>query len=199
MPPKVKFTKEQVIKAGLEIVRTDGEEGISARAIGKILGSSSQPLFSYFETMEDLKKGVFDEAKKLYSEYISAGLSENLPFKAAGMKHIKFANDEPALFGYLFMTDRGEKTVPHFLFKNGINYEKVLASLEKSWNLEKEMAEKIYNHISVYTHGLAILFAQKTNIYTLEEAEEMISHVFKALMREERGELYGKTAKNYKN
>jgi methylthioribose-1-phosphate isomerase len=54
--------------------------------------------------------------------------------------------------------------------------------------LEKEKAERIYNHLSVYTHGLAILFAQKTNIYTLNEAEEMIIHVFKALMKEERGE-----------
>jgi hypothetical protein len=74
------------------------------------------------------------------------------------------------------------------LFKNGINYENVLTALEKSWNLEKEKAERIYNHLSVYTHGLAILFAQKTNIYTLNEAEEMIIHVFKALMKEERGE-----------
>jgi len=188
MPPKVKFTKDQVIKAGLEIVRNEGEEGISARAIGKILGSSSQPLFSYFENMEDLKKGVFEEAKKLYSEYICKGLLEDLPFKAAGMKHIKFANDEPSLFVYLFMTDRGQKTIPHFLFKNGINYENVLTALEKSWNLGKEKAERIYNHLSVYTHGLAILFAQKTNIYTLNEAEEMISQVFKALMKEERGE-----------
>ncbi len=188
MPPKVKFTKEQIIKVGLDIVRTEGEEGISARAVGKILGSSSQPLFSYFENMKDLKKSVLDEAKKLYSEYILRGLSENLPFKSAGMKHIEFANDEPELFMYLFMTDRGEKTSPHFLFKNGINYENVLESLEKSWNLEKEKAERVYNHISVYTHGLAILFAQKTNIYTLKEAEEMIIHVFKALIKEEMGE-----------
>ena len=138
--------------------------------------------------MEELKKCVLDEAKKIYSEYILEGLSEDLPFKSAGMKHIKFAYDEPALFAYLFMTDRGEKTIPHFLFKNGINYENVLEALEKSWNLEKEKAEGIYNHISVYTHGLSILFAQKTKIYTLEEAENMISHVFKALMKEEGAE-----------
>ncbi len=188
MPPKAKFTKKQIIKAGLDIVREEGEEGISARAIGKILGSSSQPLFSYFENMEDLKKCVLEEARGLYSEYISKGLSEELSFKGAGMKHLEFANDEPALFVYLFMTNRGEKTVPHFLFRNGINYENVLAALEKSWNLEKEKAERIYNHISVYTHGLAILFALKTNIYSLEEAEEMITHVFKALIKEERGE-----------
>ncbi len=188
MPPKIKYTKEQIIKAALEIVRTEGEDGISARAIGKILGSSSQPLFSCFENMEELKKGVLNAAKELYGEYVSAGLLEEAPFKGAGMKHIKFAKDEPELFVYLFMTDRGETAVPHFLFRNGINYENVLSALEKSWELEKEKAERIYNHISVYTHGLAILFAQKTNIYTLKEAEEMITHVFKALIKEEIGE-----------
>lgn len=185
MPPKLKFTKEQIIEVGLDIVREKGEEGISARAIGKILGASSQPLFSYFENMEEYKKSVLEAAKKLYSEYINEGLSDNVPFKSAGMKHIQFANDEPELFMYLFMTDRGEESVPHFLFRNGIGYENVLEALKKSWNLEKEKAEEIYNHISVYTHGLSVLFAQKTKIYTLEEAEKMISHVFKALIKEE--------------
>lgn len=41
MPPKAKFTKQQITEAGLEIIRTEGMENLTARALGKKLGSSS--------------------------------------------------------------------------------------------------------------------------------------------------------------
>ena len=34
MPPKAKFTKNEIINAGLEIVRRDGFEALTARALG---------------------------------------------------------------------------------------------------------------------------------------------------------------------
>ena len=41
MPPKAKFTKEQITKAALEIVRAENMESLTARALGKKLGSSA--------------------------------------------------------------------------------------------------------------------------------------------------------------
>lgn len=34
MPPKAKFTRDQIIQAGLDIVRKNGMEALSARALG---------------------------------------------------------------------------------------------------------------------------------------------------------------------
>ena len=55
MPPKVRITKEDIIHTAVEIVRRDGTGAINARVIAKELNCSTQPVFSNFATMEDLR------------------------------------------------------------------------------------------------------------------------------------------------
>ena len=52
MPPKVKITKEDIVQAGMEIVRRDGEAGLNARSIAAVLGCSTQPVFSNYDSMD---------------------------------------------------------------------------------------------------------------------------------------------------
>lgn len=46
MPPKAKFTKEQIVNAALDIIRENGTSELTARALGKRLGSSACPIFT---------------------------------------------------------------------------------------------------------------------------------------------------------
>ena len=48
MPPKAKFTKAEIIEAALNIVRADGYEALTSRALGTYLGSSARPIFTVF-------------------------------------------------------------------------------------------------------------------------------------------------------
>ena len=48
MPPRPKFTKEQVLEAALRIVETEGESALTARRLGQELGSSPRPIFTLF-------------------------------------------------------------------------------------------------------------------------------------------------------
>jgi hypothetical protein len=125
---------------------------------------------------EELRKAVFD----IYNGYISKGLEVDPPFKNAGMQYIRFAKEEPALFKFLFMTKSGD-VVEHSLSKNEKNYEKIVCALMDSQKIAREDAERIYEHLSVYTYGIAMLFVQKTGIYTIDDVERMISDLFYAL------------------
>ena len=58
MPPKVKFTSDKIIEAAVKITRAKGIDAVTAREVGKVLGASSRPIFTYFDTVEDLKKEV---------------------------------------------------------------------------------------------------------------------------------------------
>ena len=40
MPPKPKFTKEEIVDAALDIVSRDGVEAMTAREVGERLGTS---------------------------------------------------------------------------------------------------------------------------------------------------------------
>lgn len=52
MPPKTKFTKEEIVDAAYEILRVEGEEALAAREVGKRLGTSSSPIFTVFQAWE---------------------------------------------------------------------------------------------------------------------------------------------------
>lgn len=82
MPPKAKFTREEIIEAALEIVRTEGFSALTARALGAKLGSSARPIFTVFQSMEEVQQAVIDAAKALYKEYVKRGLSDIPAFNA---------------------------------------------------------------------------------------------------------------------
>ncbi len=184
MPPKVKYTKEQMISICLDIIREGGE--ITARNIAGKLSCSPQPIFSCFENMSKLCEEVREAVTKIYNGYISKGLEQEKPFKNSGMQYIKFADEEPELFKFLFMTKGKTEVVRHSLPQNEGNYDKIVQTIMTSHGFSREKAERIYDHISVYTYGLAMLFVQKTGIFTLEEADEMITQLFYALKEAEK-------------
>lgn len=58
MPPKFKFTREQIITAALDVTRRNGMEGLTARGLAAELGSSAKPIFGLFQNMEEVQSEV---------------------------------------------------------------------------------------------------------------------------------------------
>ena len=65
MPPKFKFTREEIIQAALDLTRESGIAAVTARGLGAKLGSSVKPIFSLFENMEEVQNEVLKAAEKL--------------------------------------------------------------------------------------------------------------------------------------
>lgn len=191
MPPKAKFTKEEIVNAALDIVRTEGVESLTARALGSKLGSSARPIFTVFQNMEQVQQSVIEASKGLYKEYVQKGLSEELAFKGVGMQYILFAVNEPKLFQLLFMTEHSQiPDVSTVLPLIDESYEQIRASIESAYGVTELLAEKLYRHLWIYTHGIAALCATKMCRFTGEEISEMVTEVFLGLLKEAKG---GKT------
>ena len=115
MPPKAKVTKEDIINAAVDIVRNSGAQAINARAVALVLNCSTQPVFSNFATMDELRFAVLEKADVLCQEYMRREEeSGKFPaYKANGMAYIRFAKEEKELFKLLFMSERkGESIIP---------------------------------------------------------------------------------------
>ena len=93
MPPKVKVKKVDVINAAVDIVRSSGAQAINARTIASALNCSTQPVFSNFASMDELRLAVVERADKLCQEYMQREVeSGEFPaYKANGMAYIRFA------------------------------------------------------------------------------------------------------------
>ncbi len=180
MPPKPKYTKEQIGDKAYEMVRKHGIEILSARGLAAELGTSTAPIFTAYKNIEELETLVINRAKALYKTYFFEGLGQELPFKGTGMKHIQFAKDEPELFKLLFMGVNSDKEFSHFLPEDYEFSETVLNTVESDYALSKENAKRLYNHLSVYTHGLAVLYAQRQCVFTMEDVSRMLKEAFMA-------------------
>lgn len=182
MPPKAKFTKEQITEAALEIVRTNNFESLTARMLGKSLGSSACPIFTVFQNMEEVQQAVIEAAKNVYREYVKKGLSETPAFKGVGTQYILFARNEPKLFQILFMSEQTK--LPDFdnvLPVIEESYDEILASITIGYGISEKNAKKLYEHLWIYTHGIATLCATKMCHFTSEEISQRMTEVFLSL------------------
>ncbi len=184
MPPKAKFTKEEITKTALEIVKTDGFEALTSRELGTRLGSSARPIFTVFKNMEEVQQTVIQSAKMLYKEYVNQGLTEEHPFKGVGTQYILFSINEPKLFRLLFMTEQAQ--IPDLLDVLPLieeSYEKILVSIQNDYGINELLAENLYRHLWIYTHGIATLCATKMCRFTGSEINLMITEVFTSLLK----------------
>ena len=191
MPPKCKFTRQEIIQAALEIARNEGAVSVTARAVGAHLGSSSKPIFSVFQNMEEVQAEVKKAAKALYAEYIRRGLRQELAFKGVGTQYILFAIREPKLFQLLFMSEQSQKpSVAGILPVIDESYEQILLSVQNGYDLDKADAETLYRHLWIYTHGIAVLCATNMCSFSAGEISSMMTEVFVGLLKGIKG---GKT------
>ena len=182
MPPRQKFTREEIIAAALNIVRKEGMEGITARGLGAELGTSSRPIFTAFQDMEEVQKETIQAVKALYNSYSDEAFDENLPFREVGMQYFRFAREEPRLFELLFMRNCAkDMDISDFLSLTLDNYEKILESIEESYGLSRQFACRSFENIWLFTHGISCLQATATIQFTDEKVGKLLDEMYNSL------------------
>lgn len=155
MPPKCKFTKEEIIHAALTITRTEGFSSVTARAVGAQLGSSPKVIFSLFQNMEQLQEEVIKAANDLYQSFLKTDMSTGKypPYKASGMAYIRFAKEEKELFKLLFMRDRSHENIG----KNDDETKPLIQIIQKNTGMSQQDAHMFHLEMWVYVHGIATM------------------------------------------
>lgn len=157
MPPKVKITKDQLIGTAMELVRAEGEQAINARRIANTLGCSTQPVFSNFATMEELRKAVKNAANETYQSFLreDMAMGKYPAYKASGMAYIRFAREETELFKLLFMCDRSGEAVTD----DRESVRPLLELLKINLGVSEEEAVMFHLEMWIYVHGIATMIA----------------------------------------
>ena len=184
MPPKAKFSREEIVAAALKIARAQGIESVTARELGRELGSSARPIFTVFQNMEEVLEEVLKGARELYKKYVEQGLSETPAFRGVGMAYIRFAIEEEKLFRLLFMREQKPVDgIEQILMLIDESYDTILHSVEEPYHLSREDAKRIYQHLWIYSHGIAALCATGMYEFTTEEIGEQLTEIFKGLLQ----------------
>ena len=178
MPPKVKTTKEEIIGAAIALVREQGAQALNARAVAAVLGCSTQPVFSNFQTMEELQTATFAAAYDLYLAFIQKEIESGCypQYKAMGMAYIRFADEERELFKLLFMCDRtGADLSP------SADFEQSVEMIMKANGVTREQAWRMHLEIWSCVHGIGTMLA--TSFLPLERdlISEMLTDIYQGI------------------
>ncbi len=171
MPPKFKFTKDEIANAALNVTRNNGISGLTARALAAELGCSVKPIFGLFRNMEEVHQEVMLSAFNLYQNYLQEDMSKGKypPYKASGMAYIRFAKEEKELFKLLFMRDRRNEAIE----ENREEIRPLIDLIQQNLGIGEDEAYLFHLEMWIYVHGIATMIATSY----LDWDDEFISRV----------------------
>ena len=174
MAPKNKFTREEMVEAALRVVRAKGIDGLTAKTLADELGTSTQPVFTAFGSMDTVKREAYAAAVRVYDGYANAGLKEKVPFFGVGMQYIRFAREEPELYRLLFLTRTQEysamKSMEHLR-------ELVRPTLVNIYHITAEEADVYFRDLWFVVHSLSTLIVTGDCTYSDREIGQILTGV----------------------
>lgn len=172
MAPKNKFTKEEMVAAALRVVRVKGADGLTAKNIADALGTSTQPIFTAFGSMDGIRREVYAAAVSVYDRYTNEGLKESVPFLGVGKQYIRFAREEPELYRLLFLTRTQEYSAMQSMRHL---QELVRPTLMDIYRITAEEADLYFRDLWLVVHSLSTLIVTDDCTYSDREISQILT------------------------
>lgn len=202
MPPKAKYTREEIVQIALSFVAEKGIDALNARNVAAALGTSTRPIFTAFKNMGELTEEIYAAAMRRFDEY-ARRMGDDVPsFKSVGMQMILFAAEQPKLFQLLFMSDIGIKTsraegadiagalansaegsFEEMFSRLGETRVRCMEYIRRDYGLDEREAMLLFRNNWLYTFGICALIANGVCRYNEQEVSEMLSSEFRSVMR----------------
>ena len=166
MPPKPKFTKEEIAETALRIIKEEGVGALTARSLGAALGTSARPIFTAYQNMDEVKNAARQIALREFEAY--AGDFENYTpaFKRIGMLMVSYAVNEPEMFKLLFMQEHKEnRSFDNTMQDLGGMVDICVNLIERDYKLSPDDAKTLYANTQTYLDDLK----REANLYQPDE------------------------------
>lgn len=178
MPPKAKFTREEIVSAALEIARSKGIEAVTAREVGNYLGTSSSPVFVAFKNMDELLNEVYNSAVKEYSDYIADSVNYTPAFKQFGFRLIEFASTQPNLFKMIYKYRQGDKSYSKMIMSIPAADFCVQTVMEQA-QVDYENARLIFEEVLLAGLGICYMIADNKCTFTEQDLNKYLGIAYR--------------------
>ncbi len=177
MPRTKVYSREEILRAAAEVVRKSGT--VNARSVAKELGCSTQPVYSEFENMEDLKSALMQEAFSCYHNFIEQVQSEAVTrYQAFGLGFVRFAREEKGLFRFMYLRERDKNSPP---LVEDPYLDDIISEMMTLYGMDEGRARAFHADMAVYSYGLGMLVCTGYFNLTDEEVAKRLTREFLAL------------------
>ena len=177
MPPTPIITKQDIINAGIQLIRENGIRSVNARSLAKSLSCSTKPLFRIYKNMEELKKDIKKELDIYYNDFMEKNMTNENRLLSQGISYIEFARSEKMIFSSLFMN----MTMAGSSLQDIIHAEWNRASIENAkalTGLSTEKAEMLFINFWLYSHGIATQIVSNDIDIPLDLVKKLLKNAF---------------------
>ncbi len=175
MPPEIKTDRSVMLDATIGIIEEAGADAVSARAVAKKLGISTQPIYREFGDMDGLIDAATVRGFEIYAESVKG---EALDQASA---YVKFACERSNLFKFLFRRRKiefdGLESLSHCILSSS----DIIDRLSEITGLDRERVYRLHLYVWMATTGLATIAADNGTSIDDGELRDFTMELTKAL------------------
>ena len=183
MPPKPKFTREEIIDAAFKIADEQGVDKLTARELGNKLGSSPRPIFTIFKDMDELKREIKNKANDVLLEYLEEAEHYQPLYKQAVKEIIRFAVEHRNLFEIVFLSE--DRKMINFEGM-AVRYKDIIDRYFNLLKVDYQLTDRdvmvMFKHSCVYIYGIGVMCAENICTFTDEQLNDLLGEVFVAML-----------------
>lgn len=170
MPPKNKYSKEEIIEAAFNIAKQEGIDGITIRKVAKKLNSSIAPIYVNFSDINELKKVVIEKIYEISNSMILEQNTEEI-FLNVGIASVKFAKEYSVIFKELMLKNNNH--MENYDQEIGNTIVQEMKKKEEFKSFTDEEIKTILMKMRIFQVGLSIMATNESFASELTE-EKMI-------------------------
>lgn len=171
MAAKSKVFKEDILKASVEVLKKHGENFLTTRNIAKELNISTQPIYSHFKNIDNLKNELINYINTYYLK------TKAITYKDYALFFLNFAKIEKALFMFIYVRNRKNNII------DDINYDDIINSLSLSLEISIDKAKQMHKKMQYYCYSLGVMIASNYLELNENQINQELSEFFKILLK----------------
>lgn len=188
MPPKSDITRELIIQAAFGIVREQGLELLSARNIAQKLNCSTQPIYSLYGNMEEIKSEAYQMALEFArSSMTSYKDDQNSPALNLAIGFLLFAKQERHLFRTVYLSGYKSYDLDHEEFIGEAISTAYMRHSKRLHSASDTTLKRIFLNLTIYLIGLGAMIHSSTLKLEVDEAALMVKEMYETLLQREGG------------
>lgn len=177
MGRKTQITKDMMIEAAYDILKTEGYPAVNINTIANKVGCSTQPISWQFGNMQGLRKELYYyTAHKMFGQLISGTEELNAveKFLETAKRYVSFVNREPNVFRFICVDDPGDIVAVTSNVTDLMGDDRIRSILAEELNIPLDVSAKVVTDIVLYTQGLAVTMLWDSVHIDDEQAHSMV-------------------------
>jgi len=182
MPPSTRITREMILKTGYELVVASGIESVNSRSIAKMLGCSTQPIFSQFPSMEELKQDIHDLACQEFEQSVLCYVDSDSFMLSSYLNVINLAKNQKNIFKLIYLS---EYCMGENFLNTRMNFEsnkRIWHEIKLKYQVNDNECSDILERISLLVQGIATVIATSNIQYSDEQVIDIVENTLEDII-----------------